>query len=201
MLVVSACHHIDDQIEDVSHSAAGTPMRWIAANSSSGAWQNHVEEAIERYGAALLSVTPRDIEEWCPSFAEQDKEERKAFWAYLMSSLMKYESNYDPSVTYLEPFRDANGKRVVSRGLLQLSKESSNGYGCGIVDPQELHNPKTNLVCAVRIMNRWIERDKAIQFKTSANKWHGLARYWSPFRNVQKRRVMQSQIRNSSYCS
>lgn len=201
VVLLASCSDTDTQGPVATGDAADqTPMLWLAANPNSTNWQSYVETAIDTYGSALMTATPGDIGDWCPSFADQSPAERKAFWSFLMSSLMKYESNYDPAVTYTEPFNDAQGNRVVSRGVLQLSKESANGYRCGIDDPQELHDPQTNLTCAVRIMNRWVERDAVIQDRTLTRQWRGLARYWSPFRRSQQRSVMQDQVSASSYC-
>ena len=183
----------------VPNSVSGSSMRWSHVTGSEG-WQAFVEEAIDLHGDSLRTSTPSDIANWCPAFAGQTPEERKAFWSYLMSSLMKFESNYDTTVSFQESFNDRFGNPVISRGLLQLSKESANGYGCGIGDPKELHDPKTNLQCSVRIMNRWLDRDGAIVRKTAPNKWRGFARYWSPFRSKSKLKTMQQQVADSSYC-
>ncbi len=200
MLGLAACSQTETTSVDASAERGSTPMLWLAANPDSQSWKAFVTRAIDEYGNSLLSSTPNDIDDWCPAYGQHSNDERKAFWSYLMSSLMRYESNYDPSVTYMEPFNDASGNRVVSRGPLQLSIESANGYGCSISNPQELHDPQTNLSCSVRIMNRWIERDNVIQSKTAAGKWRGLARYWSPFRRSNQRSAMQAQVRASSYC-
>lgn len=197
---LAACSQTEAADVDVGAERRSTPMLWLAANPDSQSWEASVTSAIDEYGSSLLSSTPDDIADWCPTYGQHSDEERKAFWSYLMSSLMRYESNYDPSVTYTEPFNDASGNRVVSRGPLQLSIESANGYGCGISDPRELHDPQTNLSCSVRIMNRWIERDSVIQSRTATGNWRGLARYWSPFRRSSQRSAMQAQVRASSYC-
>lgn len=180
--------------------SSSSPMLWLAENPRSGPWASFAMDAMDQHGPDLLNSTPADIGEWCPDYRNQSEDERKAFWTYLMSSLMRYESDYDPSVTFTEPFDDAAGNRVISRGLLQLSIESANGYGCGIVDANELHDPETNLSCSARIMNRWIERDNVIQSRTLTGRWRGLARYWSPFRRSEARDAMQAQVSRSSYC-
>lgn len=197
----TACNQIYTTNNSSAENRAPTAMLWLAANPESQSWTAFATNAIDAHGNALLSSTPTDILDWCPAYEQHSTEQRKNFWAYLMSSLMKYESDYDPSVTYTEPFEDASGNRVVSRGLLQISIESANGYGCGIKDPKELHDPKTNLSCSVRIMNRWVERDNVVQSKTITRSWHGLARYWSPFRRSNQRSAMQAQVRSSSYCA
>ncbi|QCO56291.1 hypothetical protein EOK75_11455 [Pseudorhodobacter turbinis] len=198
--MLTACQNADVSDSRADPISASTPMLWLSANSESQPWEGFVTGAINDYGASLVNSNPEDIGDWCPAYEHQSSEQRRAFWAFLMSSLMKYESNYDPSVTYTEPFEDASGNSVISRGLLQLSIESSNGYGCGIVDANELHDPKDNLSCSIRIMDRWIGRDNVIESRTTTGEWRGMARYWSPFRRSQQRGAMQAQVSASSYC-
>jgi len=63
---------------------------------------------------------------------------------------------------YRERFTDVKGAQVVSRGLLQISIESSQGYQCGINDAQQLHSAEQNIRCAARILNKWVARDQSI---------------------------------------
>lgn len=175
------------------------PMLWDGKPGSTN-WTAISFSAIDRHGPALYSTKPSDITAWCPAYLSQTKKERRAFWAYLMSALMRYESNYDPTKTYEENFTDSTGAKVISRGLLQLSIESANGYRCGIQDAKELYDPKTNLQCSVRIMNKWIGQDQVIAATNSAKKWRGLARYWSPFRRASQREAMQRKTRELPYC-
>ena len=127
MVGFAACSQAETTSVDASAERGSTAMLWLAANPDSQSWKGFVSSAIDQYGSSLLSSTPKDIAEWCPTYRQHSDDERKAFWSYLMPSLMRYESNYDPSVTYTEPFNDASGNRVLSRGPLQLSIESANG--------------------------------------------------------------------------
>lgn len=72
----------------------------------------------------------------------------------LISIMAKFESSFKPETQFKESFNDSKNKPVISRGLLQLSIESANqkAYGCNIKKAEELHNPKTNLECAVKIV-------------------------------------------------
>jgi hypothetical protein len=156
--------------------------------------------AIVDLGSELLTAAPRDVEAYCPSYDDLNQEQRRAYWVYLLSRLARFESSHDPSVSYEENFNDAQGNRVISRGLLQLSKESANGYGCGIGDATELHDPETNIRCGVRILNRWVaERDGVIAARINGQ-WRGAARYWSPFRDDSKREQIASATAAQPYC-
>lgn len=72
--------------------------------------------------------------------------------ARLISAIAKRESNFKPETKYNETGHLAG---VVSRGLLQISKDSANqkAYGCGITDANQLHYPATNLICGVKILH------------------------------------------------
>ena len=112
------------------------------------------------------------------------------FYTMLLSSLARYESSHKPSSKYTEKFPDVHGNRVVSRGLFQLSIESVNGsrYRCGIKDAIELHDAETNIKCAVKVAAALIKENGVLYSKSAP--WKGLSRYFSPFRNAEKTKIM-----------
>lgn len=132
---------------------------------------------------ALADRVPDDIASFCPNYQALPPPSRRRFWVLLLSAMAHEESRCDPTVAFQESFRDAQGDLVVSRGLLQLSIESANGYGCGFGAPEELHDPARNLRCGVRIMVRWLDRDRVIGAR-SRRTWLGGARYWSTLRET-----------------
>lgn len=157
-----------------------------SAELSGSEWSEITKKAINSSGKDLIVSTPSDIGRYCPNYSELNNDEKNLFWIGLISKLSELESNHNPDAKYTESFVDNNENLVVSRGLLQLSIESSNGYGCGFNNEKELHNPKKNLSCGVVIMNKWIGIvDKVIAAKIGG-KWKGAARYWSPFRSKNK---------------
>ncbi len=91
------------------------------------------------------------------------------------------------------------GTPISSRGLLQISRESANGYGCNIKDAKELHQPGVNIACAVRIFNRWIVKDKMISGRVKG-KWKGAARYFSPFRDDRKLQSLRGKSKQLAIC-
>lgn len=148
-------------------------------------WTAILDQALTDLGADLLAANPKDLASYCPPAGA-----RKQCYIGIISSLAKFESNYKPASSYQESFKDSKGNYVISRGLLQISQESANGYGCGIRDAKELHDVETNLRCGIRIMARWIIRDGVVAGgKTSA--WLGMSRYWSPFRDAAKTKAIQ----------
>ncbi len=174
------------------------PARWDSRPAGSE-WTRLALSGIDAHGQGLLAAVPSDIGLYCPRYAQASQADRRAFWVGLMSALARFESNFDPSVTFTEPnIIDAQGNRVISRGLLQVSRESANGYGCAIADEQQLHNPATNLACAARIMNRLVTRDGVVG--STASPWKGMAAYWSPFRRADRRAEMQQWTSVQAYC-
>lgn len=141
-------------------------------------WTKYTIEALETYGQEMLKTSPKDAGQWCAGFTSKSSDEKKAFYLMLISAMAERESGFKPETSYTEGFKDSSGKAVVSRGLLQISIESANAYGCGFKNSQELHDSKKNLTCGVRILNRWIQKDGYI-----ATAKLGGARYWSVLRD------------------
>lgn len=179
------------------------PERVIARwdNLSNGAaWTGFAMEALDRFGGALVSSVPSDIESYCPAYPSMPPARRKAFWVGLMSALTKWESSYDPDTKFVEPdVVDAQGRNVTSRGLLQISIESGRGYGCTIENEQQLHDPKVNLTCAVRILNRLVPRAGVVASNSAP--WKGAAAYWSPFRRADRRADMRNWTKSLQICT
>lgn len=164
-------------------------------------WTDHVRREIHNLGPALLSANPKDAALYCPNYKNLNILQREDFWIYLLSAMVRYESNFNTNATYKESFTDANGKNVISRGLLQLSIESSRGYSCGFVNEAEIHNPLKNLSCGLRILNKWISKDNYIGSKVVSS-WKGGARYWSVLRsNGSSYKAIVKLTKNLKYCA
>lgn len=163
-------------------------------------WNKFTLEAIDVHAPQLKRIAPNDFKKYCgKDFAKLSEDERAAFYLSLISALARFESSFKPDVTYTESFTDAKGKKVISRGLLQISQESANGYGCGITDAKMLHDPRTNLSCGVRILARWVEKDGVIQ-GGGTGAWKGAARYWSPFRKAERYEKIQAFTKQAGFC-
>jgi hypothetical protein len=157
---------------------------WAGKNAD-GAWTAAAEQAVA--ASALPASLPGDVQTFCPAYAERTPEERVRFWAGLLSSMARPESNFKPEAQYVEAFADAQGHRVVSRGLLQISIESANQarYGCAIAQAEDLHDPAVNLACGVKILAYWVATDGVIaSYGTGPSRGGG--RYWSTLRERNK---------------
>lgn len=156
---------------------------WEAKVSGSKEWTTHVDRELDRIGKNLIDVIPADKNLFCPKYDKLSDAQRKQYWAFLISSMVRFESNFNTNTSYTESFNDSKGNRVVSRGLLQISIESGNAYGCGFKSTKDLHDPLQNLSCGIRILNRWIGQDGRIAGKVSGA-WKGGSRYWSVLRTT-----------------
>jgi hypothetical protein len=160
------------------------PMHW-AGHKKEVEWNNYLKAAIHQYGQDLLKSKPRDIARYADDYESFNLNERYSFWAHFISLMAKRESNFNPDTKYVEGFSDSSGKKVVSRGLLQLSLKSSQNYGCPVKYEQDLHSAKKNLICGVKILNHWVKQDKVIS-ASSNDGWRGGARYWAVLRGSKQ---------------
>ena len=157
--------------------------RWDDGTAERRLWTEAAWQDVA--ASALPEQMPQDMEKFCENYAALDTEDRQFFWVYLLSAISELESGHDPSTSFREAFNDRHGQPVISRGLLQLSIESANGYRCGFSDAEELHDPVRNLACGVTILNRWVVADQ--QVTSDARPWKGGARYWAVLRKFADR--------------
>ena len=154
-------------------------MRWGEDNPE---WTDAALAALDSEGVTLLSTVPSDVMQFCPGYATQTRENRKAFWAGLVSAVAHHEGASQGS----------------PRGLLRLSRPQTQEGACGTGE-----DGAGNLRCAVRIMAREVTRDGAIAGGAEVQggrSWRGLARSWMPLRSREKRAEIASWTRRQSYC-
>lgn len=157
-----------------------------AKHNKDGSWTKLLEKRVTQ--SKLPSYIPRDISQFCPKYSRLNQTARSQFWVGLLSAMAKPESHFKSHRHYKERFKDSKGRPVISRGLLQISHESANQprYNCAIKQAQELHQPETNLNCAVKILEHWVKADGVIAAhplqQAQPAKHQGGARYWSVLR-------------------
>lgn len=142
---------------------------------------------IEEHGRPLITLVPRDIQTWCPTYANNTEFERSAFWVGLLSAMAKHESTWNP---------EAVGGGGQWFGLVQISPATARGYGCGATSGEALKNGAANLSCAVRIMASTVPRDGVV-----AAGMRGVAADWGPFHSAAKRAEMAAWTSSQSYCN
>ena len=162
--------------------------RW-SFQPNSAVWTRAAMSAIQGHGEGLDSLEPRDIDRWCPAYADNSPELRTAFWVGMMSALAKHESTYNPN---------AVGGPNLWYGLLQIYPDTAQRYGCRARTGEELKDPVDNLSCAARIMNVTVARDNAIAVHDG--RWRGVAADWGPMSNRRKIPEMASWTARQSYC-
>ncbi len=136
-------------------------------------------------GALFLKKAPKDIKTFCPKYEKLDNKGKRKFWAHLVTSMAKYESNFKSATVYDESRTSKSLKGVVSKGMLQLSIGSATqaAYvkrGCPIrkEHPKDLFIPRKNLACGFAIIDQLTHRDGCI----SCSEKKGAAAYWSVLR-------------------
>lgn len=182
--VVSGCNSGGSDVALTTKSEAPT-MRWDHLAESAD-WTEATFEALESHGAALPSLVPADIADYCPAYPDQGPEGRQAFWAGLASALAKHESTWQPTAV-------GGGGRW--HGLLQISPGTARAYGCAARSGLALQNGPANLSCAVRIWAVTVPRDGVV----SAG-MRGVAADWGPFHSRNKREDMMAWTRAQDYC-
>lgn len=159
-------------------------MHWDGRDSSAE-WTDATLAALDAEGAVLMSRVPSDVMEYCPSYASQSPENRRAFWAGFLSVLARYESAHNPK---------AAGGGGKYQGLMQISTATARNFGC----EGSMMDAKANMACAVKIAARQIGQDNAIA--RSGGGWRGVARDWMPLRNKAKRADIAAWTSKQSYC-
>lgn len=173
--------------------------RWEASQRDGAKWSQYVFQQVPVLGKDLLARAPADIASFCPGYSDLNTADKKNFWVYFLSAMTQLESGHRPEVSFQEAFNDSQGNPVISRGLLQISIESGNAYGCGFRNEQEVHDPYKNLDCGLRILNRWIGRDGVISGGGSGA-WRGGARYWAVLRKESHLVNIRSWVKAQAIC-
>ena len=153
-------------------------------------WTRAVLAALSTDAAALQDVIPRDISTWCPTYASNPPERRRAFWVGMMSALARQESTLNPNAM------GGGGQWV---GLLQIYPPTARQYGCEARTAEALRNPEANLACAARIMAVTVVRDDAVAIHDS--RWRGVAADWGPMTSRAKRETMPAMPQACRVCA
>jgi hypothetical protein len=153
-------------------------------------WDKIIEDALPQD----LLWSPRvakELKGFCPRFSAMTNADKRAYWAYFFQALAGAEaglrSTADVRHTEREvAVRDAVTHRMVrAEGLLQLTYEDAERYGCEFDWEQDrelpahdpgktILEPRNNLLCGVRILTRQlIDQRKPLLSKSS---------YWSTLR-------------------
>ncbi len=143
-------------------------------------WAAHAASQVSN--TPLLGVALADGGRFSPQYSTFSPAARIQFWAQLIISIMKYESDYDPGNLYLEKFG------VYSIGLLQVSYEDQANYHLNLnysAANHDLEDPQKNMNLGIQIMAQLASRDNCISGQSDTT-WKGLSAYWSTVRTDPK---------------
>jgi soluble lytic murein transglycosylase-like protein len=172
-----------------------------AIRSKSGSWTKLTESAVKKTN--LPTAKPHDVSRFCPRYKKLGRPGRVKFWVALVSAVADAESSFEPKATSRPIFSPYRMTPAISRGLLQLDKESAGHkkYKCSIVDDIALYNPVTNLTCGVKILAIWVDTDNAISTYRDDRKPQGGGKYWGTLRQSNRSfRNILSYTRELQFC-
>jgi Transglycosylase SLT domain len=167
-------------------SFVAPPMQWDH-HPEGEVWTESTLVAVSTKDQLLTERVPADIETWCPGYPQASVDERRAFWAGLLSAVAKYESTWNPQAS-------GGGGRWI--GLMQISPRSAANYGCEATSVLDLKDGKANLECAVEIMSEQVAKDGLV----AGGGNRGIGRDWAPLRSSEKRSAMASWTSQQPYC-
>jgi hypothetical protein len=167
-------------------------------------WDVVIEQALSP--EMLSSTAARAVRSFCPNFANEAEADKRAFWAYLFQAMAGAEAGLDPSADVHHTQAVMNKTDTVTKrpirqqGLLQLSYQDAEQYGCDIDWAKDRHlskhdpetsilQPEKNLTCGVKIMeNQIITQKKPLIVRSS---------YWSTLQpGTVSYRVFAKQMAN-----
>jgi hypothetical protein len=167
-------------------SFVAPPMQWDHTPEAAE-WTESTLVALSTKDQVLSERVPADIEIWCPGYTEASVEERRAFWAGLLSAVAKYESTWNENAS-------GGGGRWI--GLMQISPRSAANYGCDATSVGALKDGEANLECAVEIMSTQVAKDGLV----AGGGNRGIGRDWAPLRSSEKRSAMSAWTSAQPYC-
>lgn len=152
-------------------------------------WDAMIEEALP--DGLLTPGVAKDVKIFCPRFNSLSLADKRAFWAYFFQALAGAEAGLRTTadVRHTEPqvaVVDGVSHRMVrSEGLLQLTYQDADRYGCDFdwdIDKElpehdadkTILQPRNNLLCGVKILtSQLVDQHKPLLTRTS---------YWSTLR-------------------
>jgi len=167
-------------------------------------WDKIVELAVPP--EMVSRQLPRDVRRFCPRFYEMHEADKRAFWAYFFQALAGAEAGLKPTtrVRHTQPevavTDKVTGRQVRSEGLLQLTYEDQQRYGCDFDWKHDktlpandaaktILPPKNNLECGVKILDNQIIGQRRALFSSKS--------YWSTLRpGTVSHRVFTRQMTN-----
>lgn len=146
------------------------------------------------------------LKEFCPNINEiaSDQAKFNSVMQQVVAALIIEESEWQGRPG---PKFSVNGvKKNSAQGLMQLSLDSvkQKPYECGckkIKSTEDVVDDKKNLECGTWIAMYWIDKDGTLGEGSGNKKSKGAARYFQPFREIDKQKRKRMQGKVSQYCT
>ena len=161
-------------------------MRWDSA-AKAAEWTAEALAQVAEHDAELTDLIPKDIDVYCPGYAQASPQDRRAFWVSIISATAKYESGFNAKALGL------NGRYV---GLMQISLATARHSGCEAKTTASLKDGTANLSCAIKIIAPHVAADGMVA--GDGNK--GIARDWGPWAKARTRATIAKWTRAQEYC-
>lgn len=181
-LTLTACATM--QTPDMS---GAMPLMAWDQRPEAAAWTPRTLAAVAAADDVLAARVPADITSFCPNYAGASLEDRRAFWAGVLSAIAKHESSWNPAAS------GGGGKYI---GIMQISPRTAAQHGCEVTTSAGLKDGAANLECAVQIMATAVASDGVVAGMGN----RGVGRDWMPLRNGSKRAEIAGWTREQDYC-
>lgn len=154
----------------------------------------------------------KDLELSCSSISSKaaDKMQFAGVIQQIVAALVIEESSWDPKISGPDITADGRtgpnihpGESTDNAvGLMQLSVSSVGKYQCcqDIKSKADLQDPKKSLKCGTQIAIHWMQEDGELGGGSGKNA-RGIARYFQPYREIDKIKRERMQKKVNGYCA
>jgi hypothetical protein len=157
-------------------------LQWEDQNKNGILWSAYVYQIIGTDLAPDLIPGSEDIQNFCPNYSALNNSQKVNFWAYLISVIARYASDFNPvsSVIDLSKGIDSvTGAPTFAQGLLHLAYADSKTYDFCAFNWQSdqdlsltdiartIFDPVKNLDCGLKILATTIDSTKKIASTSS----------------------------------
>ncbi|MGE3682002.1 MAG: hypothetical protein AB7G93_09770 [Bdellovibrionales bacterium] len=164
------------------------PLLWEGSHPDASIWSAYAHVTIQSQAADALLPGALDVASFCPNYSQLDLPEQVNFWAYLISAVAKYESEFDPHRRRLRSRAGVDqitGQATFGEGLLQLSYGETRRYSAcrfdwekdkklRLNDPRRsILDPFKNLECGIQFLAKQVSETGQIA-ESAATLWTSL---------------------------
>lgn len=184
---------------------ADSSQRWVARG-----WCKTMRESLEQgkggcskkaFGdvrSKAQNGTLKDVEKYCPNVKELAANETHfaAFLTQLTAALSIEESDWTEK---------GKPSSMGAKGVMQLSLKSvkQKAYACGCSDiksDRDLFDAHKNIKCGSFIALHWLSKDSQVGSGSGNKGSKGIARYFQPFRDIDRKKRDRMQKKLTNYC-